>query len=360
MAPAAGAGRPVRVGVIGAGYGAATHLPAYAALPEFELVAVATRGLDTARAAAERFGAPRYYADHRELCADPEVELVDVVTRPSLHEPMAAAAARAGKAVLCEAPLAAAADSAERMRAAVRAAGVPGYLGLQSRFSPGLWELRRQVAEGAVGRVENVRAAAFYSTFTRPEAVRPSLWCADAGTGAGSLRVHGLHTLDLIRWIFGEPDDATVRGHTAALRPGWPGDAEATSSDSAAVVGRLAGGALFSVHTSWVAWHGGGWTLEVYGDAGMLRATAAGHTGHFPVRLTGAGRAAAAVGTLAPRSDAYDVAAVERDSAGYPLARLLVRLARELRTGERDPDLPTFDDGARLLRLADRIEPPAG
>lgn len=158
-----------------------------------------------------------------------------------------------------------------------------GFVDMQSRFSTGLRELRRRVREGWIGRVENVRASAFYPTFTRPEAVRSSLWCADAANGADSLRVHGLHTLDLIRWMFGEVADTAVR--TATLRPAWPGEdgpVPASSADSSAMIGRLADGAVFSLHTSWVARHGGGWTLEAYGDEGVLRASATATPGTSP------------------------------------------------------------------------------
>ncbi len=89
----------VRVGVVGASYAVGTHLPVYAALPDVELVAVATAHEDTARAVAERFGA-RPYVGFEALCADPDVDLVDIATRPSRHREMAEAALAAGKDVL--------------------------------------------------------------------------------------------------------------------------------------------------------------------------------------------------------------------------------------------------------------------
>jgi predicted dehydrogenase len=353
---------PLRVGVVGASYAAGTHLPAYAALPEIEAVAVATAHASTARAVAERFGIERAYVGYEDLCADPDVDLVDVATRPSRHRDMAEAALAAGKHVLCEAPLAASTADGEAMVAAAQRSGRLGLLDMQSRFWPGLSELRRLVADGYLGTVENVEVRAFYPTFTRPEKVPSSLWCADAATGASTLRVHGLHSADVLRWIFGEITDVT--GTTATRRPSWPtpqGPVPATSRDSVALTGRVAGGAVFSMHTSWVAWHGSGWRLAAYGSAGTLVATADGHTGHFPVRLAGARADDSALRPIEPVAGTGEVTELPPDAATMPFARLVRRLAAAL--SDADPaaaaaaaELPTFADGVGLLRLADAVD----
>lgn len=354
--------RPLRIGVVGASYSAATHLPTYAALPEVEVVAVATAHADTARAVAERFGIERTYVGFEGLCADPEVDLVDVATRPSRHRDMVEAALAGGKHVLCEAPLAASTADGEEMLAAAERSGRLGLLDLQSRFWPALSELRRLVADGFLGTVENVEVRAFYPTFTRPEKVVASLWCADAAAGASTLRVHGLHSADVVRWVFGEISDVT--GTAATCRAVWPapgGPLSATSRDSVALTGRVGDGAVLSMHTSWVAWHGSGWRLAAYGSEGTLVATAGGHTGHFPVRLAGARADEPELRDIAPTAGTGEVTELAADAATMPFARLVRRLAAALAAG--DPaaaaaaaELPTFADGVRLLRLADAVD----
>lgn len=286
----------VRIGVVGAAYASGAHLPVYAALAAeglVELAAVATARRETAEDAARRFGAARAHVGYEALCADPGVDLVDIATRPSRHRAMAEAALAAGKHVLSEAPLAPSVADGEALVAAARRAGRIGLVDLQSRFWPGVQELRRLVREGYLGRVENVAATAFYPTFTQPEAVRGAGWCADAANGASSLRVHGLHTADLLRFVFGELVD--VRGAAATRRAAWPGPygpVPADSVDSAAYTARFGAGpgagAVCSVHTSLVARFGAGWRLVAHGSDGVLVASAGGHTGHFPVRLEGA------------------------------------------------------------------------
>jgi predicted dehydrogenase len=348
--------------VVGASYAAGTHLPTYAALPEVEVVAVATAHADTAHAVAERFGIGRAHVGYEALCADPDVDLVDVATRPSRHRSMAEAALAAGKHVLSEAPLAASTADGEALVAAAARAGRLGLVDMQSRFWPAVSELRRLVADGFLGTVENVEVRAFYPSFTRPERVPTSLWCADAGSGASTLRVHGLHSADLVRWIFGEITDVT--GTAATRRSAWPtaeGPLRATSRDSVALTGRVAGGAVVSMHSSWVAWHGSGWRLAAYGSEGTLVATAGGHTGHFPVRLAGARADEPQLRDLPPTIGRDEVPELPSDAATLPFARLVRHLAAALR--EDDPataaaaaDLPTFADGLGLLRLADAVD----
>ncbi|MQA94356.1 MAG: gfo/Idh/MocA family oxidoreductase [Streptosporangiales bacterium] len=346
---------PLRVGVIGAAYSLTAHLPVYAALPEFRVTAIATAHRETAEAAAEQAGGAAAYDDYRAMVASPEVDLVDVVTRPRLHAAMAVAGLEAGKHVLCEAPLAVSAGEGSAMRDAARAAGTLAVVDMQSRFSPGLWHLRALVREGWLGTVENVAVTAFYPSFARPEAVGNNIWCADAANGASSLRVHGLHSLDLIRWVFGPLDQVT--GVTAVRRPGWPaavGAPPATSADSAAVAG-TAGGAPFSLHSSWTAWHGDGWRLTAYGSAGRLVAEAAGHTGHFPVTLYGQRADDAEPVRLEPPPDDNDVPELDRTAPQYPFARLARTLAASAGDRYPHPDLPTFDDGLALLGIADAL-----
>ena len=344
---------PLRIGVVGAGYAQATHLPVYAALAEeglVEVTAVATGHRATAEAAARRFGTARAYVGFEALSADSDVDLVDVATRPSRHRAMVESALAAGKHVLCEAPLAPSVADGEALLAAAGAAGRIGLVDMQSRFWPGLTELRTRVRAGWVGRVDNISATAFYPTFTTEAAVRSSAWCAAAENGASSLRVHGLHTADIVRWVFGELTD--VRGAAVRREPAWAGPdgpVPADSADSAAWTARTADGALCSVHSSWIARFGAGWRLVVHGSEGMLLAEADGHTGHFPVRLRGArGDDAAPRELVAPVG-----------SPTQPFEALVRRAVEHLGSGTAAPlpsDLATFADGVAVLRIAAVVE----
>src|SRR5262245_25962188 len=101
----------IRIGIIGANggtdrWGARAHIPAVMALPEAELVAVCTAREETARRAQERTGAPLAFWDYESMVRSPDIDLVTVAVRISLHHPIVMAALQAGKHVFCERPLA--------------------------------------------------------------------------------------------------------------------------------------------------------------------------------------------------------------------------------------------------------------
>jgi predicted dehydrogenase len=167
---------------------------------------------------------------------------------------------------------------------------------------------------------------------------------------------------------------------TATLSPAWPGlDRPVSSADSAAytaVIGDGPGaGALCSVHTSWTAVGGSGWRLTAYGTEGVLVASAAGHTGHFPVRLEGARGGARLETLVAPEEGVpswYPFGALVRELAGWVTgsggsaegpgaAGAADRLEA---TGGLEAvgglgglgDVPVFADGVAALRVADAVE----
>ena len=112
------------MGVVGAhaerGWGRHIHLPALKALDDFEVTAVAARSPESARAAAEVWGAGRAYDDAAALMADPDVDLVTVVVQLPSRDGLVESAIAAGKHVYSEWPLALDAATAERFESAAR------------------------------------------------------------------------------------------------------------------------------------------------------------------------------------------------------------------------------------------------
>ena len=127
--------RKLGVGVIGAGgIARLAHIPNYAKNPRVKLVAVADIDVAKARQVAEDFGIPNVYDNFEDLLANPEVEAVSVTTPPSAHAEPVIAAARAGKHVLCEKPIAMTLEEADAMVDAAEKAGVKFAMGYQHRF----------------------------------------------------------------------------------------------------------------------------------------------------------------------------------------------------------------------------------
>ena len=241
----------MRVGIIGlsddASWAQRAHAPALAALPELELVAVATTRLESARAAAERNNARLAFASAAELAAHPDVDLVVVAMKVPGHDEAIRAALDAGKAVLCEWPLARDTAEAEALVAATN--GTRTAIGLQGRFNPAITEARRLIADGYLGELTAVAVHGFLgfkSGYTERQRYR-----FDPANGATDLAIAGGHTLDTVAGLAGDLGDLTSdlqirRGPVRFTDSG--AEIPRTMADQILIIGRMRAGAAFSLH----------------------------------------------------------------------------------------------------------------
>ena len=147
-----------RFGILGTGPIVRKYAEACRLLPGLELVALASRDGDRARATAAKLGIARAHAGYDRLLADPDVDAVIVALHNGLHCDWTCRALVAGKHVLCEKPLACNAGEAEQMFAAAHANRRWLLEGFMYRFHPQMPEVFRRVRSGEVGRVLQVNA----------------------------------------------------------------------------------------------------------------------------------------------------------------------------------------------------------
>jgi predicted dehydrogenase len=172
------------------------------------LVALASRRIETARSWCEEFGVPKAYGAYDQLLADPEIDAVYIPLPNELHRPWTIAAADAGKHVLCEKPLALNAAEAEEMAEHCQRRGVVLMEAFMWRHQPRTAEIRKLVAEGAIGEVRLVR-----TSFSFP--INPSDWRIDPSRGGGTgalwdIGTYGLNTARL--YIGSEPTEIRALG----------------------------------------------------------------------------------------------------------------------------------------------------
>ncbi|HHR85455.1 MAG TPA: Gfo/Idh/MocA family oxidoreductase, partial [Candidatus Acetothermia bacterium] len=173
------------------------------ALPK--LVSVCGSHKEGVREAALRYGYDHYTTDWRELVADPEIDVFDNVGPNNLHAEPCIAAARAGKHVLCEKPLARSAQEAKEMWDAVRAAEVKHMCGFSYRFVPAVRLAKEMLDAGELGEIYHFRAS--YQQEWIMDANFPQVWRLNKKTsGTGALGDLGAHIIDLARFLVGEPD----------------------------------------------------------------------------------------------------------------------------------------------------------
>ncbi|MER6951133.1 Gfo/Idh/MocA family oxidoreductase [Nonomuraea sp. NPDC000554] len=178
-----------------------------AAEPGMRVAAVGSRDLDRAAALASTLGAESAYGSYAELCADPAVDAVYVATPHAQHLEVAEAAIAAGKAVLCEKPLAATVADAERMVRLAREAGVFLMEAMWMRFNP---LIQRIAGDPRFGEIRSVQAS---FGFVLPYDRAHRLWAPELGGGA--LLDLGIYPFGLAQLLLGMPSELQVTGSLA-------------------------------------------------------------------------------------------------------------------------------------------------
>ena len=194
--------RRLRWGVLStASIGRVKVIPAIQNAPHCEVVAIASRDAGVAASVAESLGIPRAHGSYEALLADPEVEAVYIPLPNHLHAQWTIAAAKAGKHVLCEKPLALTPPDAERMIEVADREGVRLMEAFMYRLHPSWVAARELVAAGRIGRLTAVQS--WFSYFNDdPTNIRNIV-----ETGGGALYDIGCYSINLSRMLFGaEPD----------------------------------------------------------------------------------------------------------------------------------------------------------
>jgi xylose dehydrogenase (NAD/NADP) len=198
----------VRWGILGcARIAERAIIPALKQAKDAELLGIAARDASRARKWAVRFAIPRAYPDYDALLEDPDIDAVYIPLPNHLHAPWATRAARAGKHVLCEKPLALDGREAARMFLAADRAGVRLLEAFMYRFHP-LFETALRLANGGgIGEVRTVRST---FTFRLASGLEDYRWAPEMG--GGSLYDVGCYPLNAARTIFqGEPVSVYAR-----------------------------------------------------------------------------------------------------------------------------------------------------
>src|SRR4051794_35089364 len=145
------------VGIIGVspvrGWATTAHIPALRALPNYEIRALSAHSAESARAVGEAFGVSAVFADHEQLVAQPDIDVVSVTVKAPQHRELVSAALAAGKAVYCEWPLGRDLDEARAMAALAAERGVRTVVGLQARQAPAIEFVQALLSDGYVGEV---------------------------------------------------------------------------------------------------------------------------------------------------------------------------------------------------------------
>jgi predicted dehydrogenase len=237
-----------------------------------EPVVVAVSGRDAAAvaAAAHAYDIPSHTTDWRELVARDDLDIIDVCTPPGTHAEISAAAALAGKAVLCEKPMAATWQQARHLAETVAQTGTRNAIGFNYRRLPAVALMHDMIANGAVGRPQMFRASWMSDEFLDPTI--PFDWRFDVAMGGSTIADLGAHLIDMALWMVGDIDSAFARSATFTThRTEGSGSREVTVDEASTVLLDFAGGARGTIDLARTAARRPcDMTVEVNGTSGTI------------------------------------------------------------------------------------------
>ncbi|QDI91931.1 Gfo/Idh/MocA family oxidoreductase [Salicibibacter halophilus] len=201
----------LNVGLIGAGFMAKAHSMAYASMPMFFWPAklipykktIVDVSDDLAQEASERFGFENYSTDWKAVVRDPEIDVIDIVTPNHLHEEIAIEAAKEGKHIISEKPLARNSEETQRMLEAVQNANVKNMVAFNYRKTPAVALAKKFIDEGSIGRILNFRGTYLQEFSADPNS--PLSWRFQKDkAGSGALGDIGTHVIDFAHYLVGD------------------------------------------------------------------------------------------------------------------------------------------------------------
>ena len=251
--------RNLQFGVIGAGRIGKIHAENLVTrVPGAAVAVIADPMLEAARETALRLHIPKVVPDYHELLADPAIDAVAICSSTDTHAAIIIEAARAGKQIFCEKPIAYDVAKIDEALAAVEKAGVTLQIGFNRRFDPNFRQVRQMVAEGKIGDLHILRIT------SRDPAPPPIEYVRVSG---GLFYDMTIHDFDMARYLSGSEVDEVFAAAGVCVDPeiGKAGDV-----DTAVITLRFKNGAIGTIDNSRKAVYGYDQRVEVFGSGGMV------------------------------------------------------------------------------------------
>ena len=277
--------KKLNIGVIGCGFMGRTHSNAFRSAPNFfqlpvdpVLKKVSARTADKAKAFAENWGYESFETDWKGVVESPDIDIVDIASPNDTHAEIAIAAAKAGKAVMCEKPLGRNPGESEAMVKAVEDAGVANMVWYNYRRVPAVTLAKQLIEEGRLGRIFHYRTV-FLQDWTISSDLPQGgegLWRLDASVaGSGVTGDLLAHNIDTALWLNGNISEVSAMTETFIKRRkhNLTGKEEPVRIDDAsAFLARFANGSLATFEaTRYARGHKALYTFEINGERASIK-----------------------------------------------------------------------------------------
>lgn len=278
------ASKELRIGMIGYGFMGRAHSNAYKQVGQFfpsdhkvVLKAVAARNAEQVQKFAAQWGYESTETDWRKLLERSDIDAVDICTPNNLHKEIAVAAAAAGKAILCEKPLAMNVAEGEEMVAAVEKAGVPNMVWYNYRRIPAVSLAKHLIEEGRLGKIFHYRAKFLQDWTISPELPQggAGTWRLDAAAAGSGVSGDLLaHCIDTAIWLNGTMTEVCALTETfiKERKHNLTGKVEKVEIDDACTFfGRFGNGSLANFEsTRYARGHKALYTFEINGEKASI------------------------------------------------------------------------------------------
>lgn len=251
----------IRFGIIGCGRIAPRHAEAIKINDKAKLVAVCDIIEERAMNFLKDYSAEAYYTNYRDLLNNPDIDVVSICTPSGMHAQMGVYAARAGKHVLVEKPMALSLKDADALIKACEDNGVLLAVCHQNRYNPAVRKLRKAIEDGRFGKLTH--ASAVVRWFRPQDYYDQASWRGTWAMDGGCLMNQSIHNIDLLLWMMGEAE--SVFGYTSTnLR-------KIEAEDVGVAVVRFKNGALGVIEASTTVYPKNlEETLSIFGEKGTV------------------------------------------------------------------------------------------
>ena len=252
----------VRVAIVGCGFIGYYHARGVKEAEGAELVGAADLNPEALKAFGEKMGVTKLVASAEELAADPEVDAVAIGVPNKLHLPLAKLFMEAGKHVLVDKPMAMNAAEGEEMAAIAAKHDCRLLIGHMWRFDPEAQFIRKAVKDGLLGDIVKTKGYGIHTLWG------PSGWFIQKElAGGGALADMGVHALDTVRYLLGDPAPKSVYAKIGTYYGDYDGD------DTGLLVIEWESGTVSTIESGW--WHphmdGEEGSTQVFGTKGYGR-----------------------------------------------------------------------------------------
>lgn len=350
----------IKVGIIGGSlnnqWASKTHIPVLMENPFYQITAIGTSKIETAKESARLLGAPHAFTDYKKLAQSEDVDLVVVSIKVPFHYEAANAAIKENKHIYCEWPLGKDTTQAEKLAKLANNANIHHAIGLQGRQSPEINNIKQAIKQGEIGRV--ISCTMQVATQGKGGITdERSSYLLQKENGADLLTINGGHSLDVLCYILGDFKElsATMNIHyTEAIIQETGIKIPKNTADQILIQGTLVNGASASVHIQGGVYPA--FQLEIRGEKGVFRLTqnhSLGHVQFGNLKVEKITHPNYLLNTEVISSEEEKISSRKDNGARDYVANAYSILAEDI--FEHKNQVPNFNDAVKLHHLLDAV-----